>query len=140
MDNWSTTFKLYHYKEYLEAIENIINPTSWEIQVTDLDSVLPQIQRMRNRTYYIMNTQPELARGVKTIADCLKEVYSTPSLMNKFHITTLYIITSRFLGILKWARGEVRKNKLEDLKIQVEEQKPPAQHTFTRLINSVLNM
>ena len=132
--------KLYHYKEYLGEIENIINSTSLEIRESDKDIIIPRIKRMKNKTYYIRNTQPQLAKSVKIIADSLTDAYSSPSFLNECNITTIYIITSRFLDILKWARGEERKNKLKELKLQVEEQKPPAQLTFTNLINSTLNI
>ena len=95
---------------------------------------------MRHRTYYIRNTQPELARGIKTIADCLIDLYSTPSLLNEFHVLTIMVIASRFYFILQYKKGEERKNQLKDLKIQVEEQKPLPQETFTQLINNILNM
>ena len=95
---------------------------------------------MRNRTYYIRNTHPELARGIKTIADCLIDLYSEPSLLNDFYVLTIYVISSRFYFILRFKKGEERQRQLEDLKLQVEEQKPLPQATFTELINNILNM
>ena len=81
-----------------------------------------------------------MARGIKTIADCLIDLYSTPSLLNEFHVLTIMVIASRFYMILQFEKGEERQRKLEDLKLQVEEQKPLPQETFTQLINSILNM
>ena len=131
--------KLYHYKEYLGEIVSIINSRSLRMRKTEIDFI-PRIRRMKSKTQWIKNTQPQLARSVKVIADCLTDAYSSPSFLNECNITTIYIITSAFLDILKWARGEERKSKLEELKLQVEEQKPPAQLTFTNLINSALNI
>ena len=140
MDTWDKTVKLYHYTEYLETIDNIISSTSLETRERDKDINIPRIQRMKNRTYYIRNTQPELARGMKIIADCLIDLYNNPSFLNSLHVTTTYVIVSRFSYILQFKKGEERTSELEDLKTQVEEQKPPAQHTFRNLINSILHV
>ena len=95
---------------------------------------------MRHKTYYIRNTQPELSKGIKIIADCLIDLYSTPCLLHEFHVLTIMVIASRFYMILQFKKGADRQRDLEDLKIQVEEQKPLPQETFTQLINNILNM
>ena len=140
VEPWNHTVKLYHYTEFMDTINHIIDSTSMDDRTAIRETTIPRLQRMRHRTYYIRNTQPELARGIKTIADCLIDLYSTPSLLNEFHVLTIMVIASRFYFILQYKKGEERKNQLEDLKIQVEEQKPLPQETFTQLINSILNM
>ena len=140
MEPWNHTVKIYHYTEFMNTISNIIDSTSMEARATNRDITIPKLQRMRNRTYYIRNTQPELARGIKIIADCLIDLYSELSLLNDFYVLTICVIASRFYFILRFKKGEERQNQLEDLKIQVEEQKPLPQVTFTELINSILNM
>ena len=140
VEPWNHTVKLYHYTEFMDTINHIIDSTSMDDRTAIRETTIPRLQRMRHRTYYIRNTQPELARGIKTIADCLIDLYSTPSLLNEFHVLTIMVIASRFYFILQYKKREERKNQLEDLKIQVEEQKPLPQETFTQLINSILNM
>ena len=140
MEIWSHTVKLYHYTEFMETIADIISSTSLETRERDKDTTIPKIQRMREKTYFIRNTHPELARGIKIIADCLTDLYNNRSLLNCFHVATLYVIASRFCYTLRYKHGEERKNQLKDLKAQVEEQKPLEQNTFRNLINSILNM
>ena len=140
VEPWNHTVKLYHYTEFMDTISHIVDSTSMNDRSAIREMTIPRLQRMRHRTYYIRNTQPELARGIKTIADCLIDLYSTPSLLNEFHVLTIMVIASRFYFILRYKKGEERQNQLEDLKIQVEEQKPLPQETFTQLINSILNM
>ena len=137
---WNHTVKLYHYTEFMDTINHIIDSTSMDDTSSIRRMTIPRLQRMRHRTYYIRNTQPELARGIKTIADCLIDLYSTPSLLNEFHVLTIRVIASRFYMILRFKKGEERQRDLEDLKLQVEEQKPLPQETFTQLINCILNM
>jgi hypothetical protein len=140
VEPWHHTVKLYHYTEFMDTINNIINSTSMDELSSIREITIPRLQRMRHRTYYIRNTQPELSRGIKTIADCLIDLYSTPSLLSQFHVITIKIISWRFSFILQHKKGEERQRQLEDLKLQVEEQKPLPQATFTELINSILNM
>ena len=137
---WNHTVKLYHYTAFMDTISHIIDSTSMDDTQPIRELTILRLQRMRHKTYYIRNTQPELARGIKTIADCLTDLYSTPSLLNEFHILTIKVISWRFSFILQHKKGEDRKNQLKDLKIQVEEQKPLEQTTFTQLINHILNM
>ena len=140
MEPWNHTVKLYHYKEFMDTISHIIESTSMEAREANTEITIPRLQRMKNRTFYIRNTHPELARGIKIITDCLINLYNQPSLLNCFHVSTLYVITSRFSFILRHKWGEDRRNQLRDLKTQVEEQKPLEQLTFTQLINNLLNM
>ena len=140
MEPWNHTVKLYYYTEFMDTIDHIIESTSMNERTTNREITIPRLQRMRHRTYYIRNTHPELARGIKTIADCLIDLYSTPSLLNEFHVLTISVIASRFYFILRYDNREERQRQLEDLKIQVEEQKPLPQATFTELINKILNM
>ena len=140
IEPWNHTVKLYHYTEFMDTINHIIDSTSMDDTSSIREMTIPRLQRMRHRTYYIRNTQPELARGIKTIADCLIDLYSTPSLLNEFHVLTIMVIASRFYMILQFEKGTDRQRKLEDLKLQVEEQKPLPQETFTQLINNILNM
>jgi len=140
MEPWNHTVKLYHYTEFMDTIDHIIESTSMNERTTNREITIPRLQRMKHRTYYIRNTHPELARGIKTIADCLIDLYSTPSLLNEFHVLTISVIASRFYFILRYDNREERQRQLEDLKIQVEEQKPLPQATFTELINNILNM
>ena len=140
MEIWSHTVKLYHYAEFMETIVDIISSTSLETRHKDTAITIPKFQRVKERTYFIRNTHPELARGIKTIADRLKELYNQPSFLNCFHVTTLYVITSRFSYILRHKWGEDRRNQLRDLKTQVEEQKPLELLIFTQLIDNLLNM
>ena len=137
---WNHTVKLYHYTEFMDTINHIVDSTCMDDISAIREMTIPRLQRMRHRTYYIRNTQPELARGIKTIADCLIDLYSTPSLLNEFHVLTIRVIASRFYMILQFEKGAERQRKLEDLKLQVEEQKPLPQATFTELINTILNM
>ena len=140
MEIWSHTVKLYHYAEFMDTIADIISSTSLETRERDKEITISKFQRVKERTYYIRNTHPELARGIKTIADCLIDLYNQPSFLNCFHVSTLYVITSRFSYILRYKWREERKNQLRDLKTQVDEQKPLEQLTFTQLINNTLNM
>ena len=140
MEIWSHTVKMHHYAEFMDKLAEIISSTSLETRHRDREITIPKFQRVKERTYFIRNTHPELARGIKTIADCLINLYNHPSFLNCFHVTTLYVITSRFSFILQHKRGEDRKNQLRDLRTQVEEQKPLEQITFTQLINHLLNM
>ena len=140
MEPWNHTVKLYHYTEFMDTISNLIDSTSMEARETNRETTIPRLQRMRHRTYYIRNTQPELSRGIKIIADCLIDLYSTPCLLHEFHVLTIMVIASRFYMILQFEKGTNRQRKLEDLKLQVEEQKPLPQETFTQLINNILNM
>ena len=140
MEIWSDTVKLYHYAEFMDTIADIISSTSLGTRERDKEIAISKFQRVKERTYFIRNTHPELARGIKTIADCLIDLYNQPSFLNCFHVSTLYVITSRFSYILRYKWGEERKNQLRDLKTQVEEQKPLEQLTFTQLINNTLNM
>ena len=140
MEIWSHTVKLYHYAEFMDTIAEIISSTSLETRERDKEITISKFQRVKERTYYIRNTHSELARGIKTIADCLIDLYNKPSFLNCFHVSTLYVITSRFSYILRYKWGEERRNQLRDLKTQVEEQKPLEQLTFTQLINNTLNM
>ena len=137
---WNHTVKLYHYTEFMDTINHIVDSICMDDISAIREMTIPRLQRMRHRTYYIRNTQPELARGIKTIADCLIDLYSTPSLLNEFHVLTIMVIASRFYMILQFEKGAERQRKLEDLKLQVEEQKPLPQETFTQLINHILNM
>ena len=130
----------YHYTEFMDTINNIINSTSMDKLSSIKEITIPRLQRMRHRTYYIRNTQPELSKGIKTIADCLIDLYSTPCLLHEFHVLTIMVIASRFYMILQFKKGADRQRNLEDLKLQVEEQKPLPQETFTQLINNILNM
>ena len=82
----------------------------------------------------------EMERGIKTLANCLIDLYSTPCLLHEFHALTIMVIASRFYMILQFKKGADRQRNLEDLKLQVEEQKPLPQETFTQLINNILNM
>ena len=122
MEPWNNTVKIYHYMEFMDTISNIIDSTSLQTKATDRDIIIPKLQRMKNRTFYIRNTQPELARGIRIIADCLIDLYSNPSLLNDFYALTIYVISSRFYFILRYKKGEERQRQLEDLKLQVEEQ------------------
>ena len=140
VEPWHHTVKLYHYTEFMDTINNIINSTSMDELSSIREITIPRLQRMRHRTYYIRNTQPELSKGIKTIADCLIDLYSTPCLLHEFHVLTIMVIASRFYMILQFEKGAERQRKLEDLKLQVEEQKPLPQATFTQLINNILNM
>ena len=140
VEPWHHTVKLYHYTEFMDTINNIINSTSMDELSSIREITIPRLQRMRHRTYYIRNTQPELSRGIKTIADCLIDLYSTPCLLHEFHVLTIMVIASRFYMILQFKKGADRQRNLEDLKLQVEEQKPLPQETFTQLINNILNM
>ena len=140
VEPWHHTVKLYHYTEFMDTINHIIQSTSMDEISSIRETTIPRLQRMRHRTYYIRNTQPELARGIKIIADCLIDLYSTPSLLNEFHVLTIMVIASRFYMILRFKKREERQRELEDLKLQVEEQKPLPQETFTQLINCILNM
>ena len=140
IEPWNHTVKLYHYTEFMDTIDHIIESTSMNERTTNREITIPRLQRMRHRTYYIRNTHPELARGIKTIADCLIDLYSTPSLLNEFHVLTISVIASRFYFILRYDNREEKQKQLEDLKLQVEEQKPLPQATFTELINNILNM
>ena len=140
VEPWHHTVKLYHYTEFMDTINHIINSTSMDELSSIREITIPRLQRMRHRTYYIRNTQPELSRGIKIIADCLIDLYSTPCLLHEFHVLTIMVIASRFYMILQFKKGADRQRNLEDLKLQVEEQKPLPQETFTQLINSILNM
>ena len=140
VEPWHHTVKLYHYTEFMDTINNIINSTSMDELSSIREITIPRLQRMRHRTYYIRNTQPELSRGIKIIADCLIDLYSTPCLLHEFHVLTIMVIASRFYMILQFKKGADRQRNLEDLKLQVEEQKPLPQETFTQLINNILNM
>ena len=140
VEPWHHTVKLYHYTDFMDTINQIIDSTCMDERSAIQEITIPRLQRMRHRTYYIRNTQPELARGIKTIADCLIDLYSTPSLLNEFHVLTIKVISWRFSFILQHKKGEDRKNQLRNLKTQVEEQKPLEQTTFTQLINHLLNM
>ena len=140
VEPWHHTVKLYHYTEFMDTINHIINSTSMDELSSIREITIPRLQRMRHRTYYIRNTQPELSKGIKTIADCLIDLYSTPCLLHEFHVLTIMVIASRFYMILQFKKGADRQRNLEDLKIQVEEQKPLPQETFTQLINNILNM
>ena len=140
VEPWHHTVKLYHYTEFMDTINHIINSTSMDELSSIREITIPRLQRMRHRTYYIRNTQPELSKGIKTIADCLIDLYSTPCLLHEFHVLTIMVIASRFYMILQFEKGAERQRKLEDLKLQVEEQKPLPQATFTELINNILNM
>ena len=140
VEPWHHTVKLYHYTEFMDTINNIINSTSMDELSSIREITIPRLQRMRHRTYYIRNTQPELSRGIKIIADCLIDLYSTPCLLHEFHALTIMVIASRFYMILQFKKGADRQRNLEDLKLQVEEQKPLPQETFTQLINNILNM
>ena len=140
VEPWHHTVKLYHYTEFMDTINHIIQSTSMDEISSIREITIPRLQRMRHRTYYIRNTQPELSRGIKIIADCLIDLYSTPCLLHEFHVLTIMVIASRFYMILQFEKGADRQRKLEDLKLQVEEQKPLPQETFTQLINSILNM
>ena len=140
VEPWHHTVKLYHYTEFMDTINHIINSTSMDELSSIREITIPRLQRMRHRTYYIRNTQPELSRGIKIIADCLIDLYSTPCLLHEFHVLTIMVIASRFYMILQFKKGADRQRNLEDLKLQVEEQKPLPQETFTQLINNILNM
>ena len=140
MEPWNHTVKLYHYKEFMDTISHIIDSTSMEAREANREITIPRLQRMKNRTFYIRNTHPELARGIQTIADCLIDLYSYPSLLHDFYVLTIKVISWRFYYILQFKKGEERQKELEDLKLQVEEQKPLPQATFTELINNILNM
>ena len=140
VEPWHHTVKLYHYTEFMETIDQIIESTSMDDISSIREITIPRLQRMRHRTYYIRNTQPELARGIKTLANCLIDLYSTPSLLSECHLITLHNILWRFSFILQHKKGEDRKTQLKDLITQVEEQKPLEQLTFTQLINHLLNM
>ena len=140
VEPWHHTVKLYHYTEFMDTINHIINSTSMDELSSIREITIPRLQRMRHRTYYIRNTQPELSKGIKTIADCLIDLYSTPCLLHEFHVLTIMVIASRFYMILQFKKGADRQRNLEDLKLQVEEQKPLPQETFTQLINNILNM
>ena len=140
MEPWNHTVKLYHYKEFMDTISHIIESTSMEAREANTEITIPRLQRMKNRTFYIRNTHPELARGIQTIADCLIDLYSYPSLLHDFYTLTIQDISWRFHYILQFKKGEERQKELEDLKLQVEEQKPLPQATFTELINNILNM
>jgi hypothetical protein len=140
VEPWHHTVKLYHYTEFMDTINNIINSTSMDDLPSIREITIPRLQRMRHKTYYIRNTQPELSRGIKIIADCLIDLYSTPCLLHEFHALTIMVIASRFYMILQFKKGADRQRNLEDLKLQVEEQKPLPQETFTQLINNILNM
>ena len=140
VEPWHHTVKLYHYTEFMDTINHIIESTSMDEISSIREITIPRLQRMRHRTYYIRNTQPELSRGIKIIADCLIDLYSTPCLLHEFHVLTIMVIASRFYMILQFKKGADRQRNLEDLKLQVEEQKPLPQETFTQLINSILNM
>ena len=140
VEPWHHTVKLYHYTEFMDTINHIIQSTSMDEISSIREITIPRLQRMRHRTYYIRNTQPELSRGIKIIADCLIDLYSTPCLLHEFHVLTIMVIASRFYMILQFEKGTDRQRKLEDLKLQVEEQKPLPQETFTQLINNILNM
>ena len=113
MEIWSNTVKLYHYAEFMDTIAEIISSTSLETRERDKEITISKFQRVKERTYYIRNTHPELARGIKTIADCLIDLYNQPSFLNCFHVSTLYVITSRFSYILRYKWGEERKNPIE---------------------------
>ena len=140
VEPWHHTVKLYHYTDFLDTINQIIDSTSMDDISSIREITIPRLQRMRHRTYYIRNTQPELARGIKTIANCLIDLYSTPSLLSECHLITIKSITWRFSFTLQHKKGEDRKTQLKDLITQVEEQKPLEQLTFTQLINHLLNM
>ena len=140
VEPWHHTVKLYHYTEFMDTINNIINSTSMDDLPSIREITIPRLQRMRHKTYYIRNTQPELSKGIKIIADCLIDLYSTPCLLHEFHVLTIMVIASSFYMILQFEKGAERQRKLEDLKLQVEEQKPLPQETFTQLINNILNM
>ena len=140
VEPWHHTVKLYHYTDFMDTINNIINSTSMDDLPSIREITIPRLQRMRHKTYYIRNTQPELSRGIKIIADCLIDLYSTPCLLHEFHVLTIMVIASRFYMILQFKKGADRQRNLEDLKLQVEEQKPLPQETFTQLINNILNM
>ena len=140
VEPWNHTVKLYHYTEFMDTISNIIDSTSMEAREANREITIPRLQRMKNRTFYIRNTHPELARGIQTIADCLIDLYSYPSLLHDFYTLTIQDISWRFHYILQFKKGEERQKELEDLKLQVEEQKPLPQATFTELINNILNM
>ena len=140
VEPWNHTVKLYHYTEFMDTISNIIDSTSMEAREANREITIPRLQRMKNRTFYIRNTHPELARGIRTIADCLIDLYSYPSLLHDFYALTIKVISWRFYYILQFKKGEERQKELEDLKLQVEEQKPLPQATFTELINNILNM
>ena len=140
VEPWHHTVKLYHYTEFMDTINHIIQSTSMDEISSIREITIPRLQRMRHRTYYIRNTQPELSRGIKIIADCLIDLYSTPCLLHEFHVLTIMVIASRFYMILQFKKGADRQRNLEDLKLQVEEQKPLPQETFTQLINNILNM
>ena len=140
MEPWNHTVKLYHYKEFMDTISHIIESTSMEAREANGEITIPRLQRMNNRTFYIRNTHPELARGIRIIADCLINLYSYPSLLNDFYALTIYVISTRFYFILRYKNREERQRQLDDLKLQVKEQKPLPQATFTELINNILNM
>ena len=59
------------YKEFMDTISHIIDSTSMEAREANIEITIPRLQRMKNRTFYIRNTHPELARGIRLIADCL---------------------------------------------------------------------
>ena len=140
VEPWHHTVKLYHYTDFMDTINEITESTSMDDIPSIREITIPRLQRMRHRTYYIRNTQPELARGIKTLANCLIDLYSTPSLLSECHLITLHNILWRFNFILQHKKGEDRKTQLKDLITQVEEQKPLEQLTFTQLINHLLNM
>ena len=140
VEPWHHTVKLYHYTDFMDTIYQTIESTSMDDISSIREITIPRLQRMRHRTYYIRNTQPELARGIKTLANCLIDLYSTPSLLSECHLITIQHISWRFNFILQHKKGEDRKNQLKDLITQVEEQKPLEQLTFTQLINHILNM
>ena len=140
VEPWHHTVKLYHYIDFIDSINEITESTSMDDISSIREITIPRLQRMRHRTYYIRNTQPELSRGIKIIADCLIDLYSTPCLLHEFHVLTIMVIASRFYMILQFKKGADRQRNLEDLKLQVEEQKPLPQETFTQLINNILNM
>ena len=105
VEPWHHTVKLYHYTEFMDTINHIINSTSMDELSSIREITIPRLQRMRHRTYYIRNTQPELSKGIKTIADCLIDLYSTPCLLHEFHVLTIMVIASRFYMILQFKKA-----------------------------------
>ena len=113
VEHWHHTVKLYHYTDFMDTIDQIIESTSMDDISSIREITIPRLQRMRHRTYYIRNTQPELARGIKTLANCLIDLYSTPSLLSECHLITIKHISWRFNFILQHKKGEDRKKPTE---------------------------
>ena len=108
MEPWNHTVKLYHYKEFMDTISHIIDSTSMEARETNREITIPRLQRMKNRTFYIRNTHPELARGIQTIADCLIDLYSYPSLLHDFYTLRHFLEVSLHTTIQK-RRGKTKR-------------------------------